>query len=331
MTSKQAQIWGAVIGAVGVAVGAGAPPLVNRIINPPQPITFSAVIMRSDANEAKRFAIKDVDVTYQGGGVERHQKTDQSGFVIIPFGSSINPGTLVELKFRHPCYQEFDETIAPTNVPYTLYLWPAAPEHGATCADPTITAISLTFRKTYLTKSTTFQVPNRGTVRCRRQPCSPDGKWQAVIVSASLDAGSGNTFAQGSVTCIAGPCPFSEIVNDGFSKGGPTISASIRNWSDTVTYVLRGELGGGPTSPVTVAGRTFDFSVSHSDLPNLQITAQTSAGQSLVSDIAVGTIPWATCQTNELTSTINYHCTLRPDYRFSLHLHLRGLFFRLER
>jgi hypothetical protein len=320
MTDKQVQVLVAVIGAAGIAVGAIAPALISKI-HPPQPIILHGAIMRSDPNPEKRFPIRDVDVSYEEGGEEKYQKTSQDGAVTIALGPAVKAGDLIELKFRHRCYQEFDETIGAVDAPFTLYLWPATvPEPGAPCNDPTITSIGLTFRKSYLTKSTTFQVPNRGTVRCHREPCSPDGKWQANIVTATLDAGTGNTFARGkgSVTCIAGPCPFTQVVNDGFSAGGPGISVSVRNWSDTVTFVLQGELVGGPTSPVTVAGKTFDFSVSRSDLPNLQIVAQTSTGQSLVGDIGVASIPWATCQISEGASTIKYHCTLGPDYMFNV-------------
>lgn len=320
MTNKQVQVLVAVIGAAGVAIGAIAPALISRV-HRPQPVILSGAIMRSDANPQKRYPISGVDVSYVEDNVEKHQTTTQDGAVTIAFGPGVKTGDLIELKFQHSCYQEMDETIGAVDVPFTLYLWPATvPQPGAPCNDPIITSIGLTFRKSYLTKSTTFQVPNRGTVRCRKQPCSPDGKWQANIVTASLDAGAGNTFArrQGGVSCIAGPCPFTQVVNDGFSAGGPRISVSIRNWSDTVTYVLQGKLVGGPTSPVTVKDKTFDFSVSRSDLPNLQIAAQTSTGQSLVSDIGVGSIPWATCQVSEGPSTIKYHCTLAPDYTFSL-------------
>jgi len=323
----------AVIGAVGLVLGASAPPLIGLIgqwIKPPKPpqrITLTAAIMRSDVDSQKRHVIKGVDVyaSPENSNTEEHKTTDINGLVEIPLPSDVTTNTLVGLRFHHPCYQEFDETIAPADkVPYTIYLWQvAAPVPGVQCDDPAIIGISLTFRETYLTRSVTFQVPNRGTVRCRHQPCSPDGKWQANIVAASLDAGSGNTFApgHGRVACVSGPCPWTQIVSNGFSGGGPRLSVSIRNWSDTVTFVLTGELVGPPTNPVTVSGNTFDFSVSRSDLPNLQISAQTSTGQSLVNDIRVGSIPWATCQITEHPSAINYHCTLGPDYSFNLPPH----------
>ncbi len=89
----------------------------------------------------------------------------------------------------------------------------------------------------------TFQVVNTGDVACAGAPvCSPDRKWKAAVESVSLDAGAGNEFRNARVSCIAGPCPFTRIDSDKFSKGGRIIGASVRNWSDTATFVLQAEV-----------------------------------------------------------------------------------------
>src|SRR5438045_7766320 len=88
-----------------------------------------------------------------------------------------------------------------------------------------------------------FQIENKGNVPCNGQdPCSPDGKWKAAIGGASLDAGAGNEFRNARVSCIAGPCPFTKIENDGFSRDTQKISASVRVWSDTATFLLEAEV-----------------------------------------------------------------------------------------
>ena len=89
----------------------------------------------------------------------------------------------------------------------------------------------------------TFGVVNTGNVPCERpSPCSPDGKWKAEIGSISLDAGEGQEFQNVRVSCIAGPCPFTKIVSDGFSRGGRRIAVSVRAWSDTVTFLVEAEV-----------------------------------------------------------------------------------------
>ena len=44
------------------------------------------------------------------------------------------------------------------------------------------------------------------------------------------------------VSCIAGPCPFTKIDSDGFSNGGRKIGATVRAWSDTVTFLVEAEV-----------------------------------------------------------------------------------------
>jgi hypothetical protein len=88
-----------------------------------------------------------------------------------------------------------------------------------------------------------FAESNTGNVPCEgRPPCSPDGRWKAAIGSTSLDAGEGQEFQNARVSCIAGPCPFTRIESDGFSRGGRKISVSVRNWSDTATFLEEAEV-----------------------------------------------------------------------------------------
>ena len=89
----------------------------------------------------------------------------------------------------------------------------------------------------------TFEIVNKGNVPCEgKPPCSPGMQWKAAIGSATLDAGEGKEFRSARLSCIAGPCPFTTIDSDNFSKGGRTISASIRNWSDTTTFLLEADV-----------------------------------------------------------------------------------------
>src|SRR5262249_59194154 len=109
---------------------------------------------------------------------------------------------------------------------------------------------------------------NSANVPCNgRRPCSPDGKWKAAVGSVTLKASEGNVFSNARVSCIAGPCPFTSIRSDGFSSGGPTISVTVLNWSDTTTFLFEAEVFHAMISdslrfsyPV-IFGQTVDFTV----------------------------------------------------------------------
>lgn len=317
----------AVIGAVGLIAGNLASSLVSvGRIWPFSPTggTINFAVMRSDVKPENRAPIAGADVSINGvdsppseAVVER---TNQGGSVTIPFGNRIRQGDLITITFHKQCYQDFSETIAAAaDLPFTRYMWPSigsSPE----CNDPIIEAINIGVRGDVLQRSTAFLVMNRGTVGCRKQPCSPDGKWQANIGSGKLDAGVGNAFEPGkaSVRCIAGPCPFTQVVADGYSKGGQTISAVVKDWSDTVTFILQGTLVGPQTIPaIAISGSTFAFTVKTADISKYQIVATIVGGPPIVDPLGVGTITWAHCDIGEGQDTATYHCALNNNYSFA--------------
>ena len=89
----------------------------------------------------------------------------------------------------------------------------------------------------------TFEIQNKGNVPCKRQE-SVLARWpvEGCACFGSLDAGPGRAFRDARISCIAGPCPFTRIRSDDFSKDGQTITVSARNWSDTVTFLLEAEV-----------------------------------------------------------------------------------------
>ena len=76
----------------------------------------------------------------------------------------------------------------------------------------------------------------------RKPPCSPDGKWKASMGSITMDAGEGQQFDNARVSCIAGPCPFTRIETGAIPRPGRKITVTIRNWSDTVTFLVEAEV-----------------------------------------------------------------------------------------
>jgi hypothetical protein len=169
----------------------------------------------------------------------------------------------------------------------------------------------------------TFQVVNIGNKPCDgHPPCSPDGKWKAVTASASLEAGEGNQFRNARVSCIAGPCPFTKIDSDDFSQGGRAISVSVRNWSDTTTFLLEAEVVHPMVSDTVRESYPVIFG------PALNFTLPSTAeGPSIEAEINADTIifplgpdlflSWANCNVRgNQDQTKAYRCELKPGYRF---------------
>jgi hypothetical protein len=169
----------------------------------------------------------------------------------------------------------------------------------------------------------TFEVANVANLRCDNNPvCSPDGKWRATIGSMTLDAGPGNEFHDARLSCIAGPCPFTSVESDNFSKGGQKITASIRNWSDTTTFLVEAEVTHFMVSHVEHQSYPVIFG------PALNFTLPADAdGVSLEADVAGEAITfplgpdlllsWANCSaTGNKDQTKLYRCELKPGYRF---------------
>jgi hypothetical protein len=169
----------------------------------------------------------------------------------------------------------------------------------------------------------TFDVVNQGNIPCNGQrPCSPDGKWKAAIGSVSLDAGEHNEFRNARASCIAGPCPFSRIESDNFADHSRTLKVSVRNWSDTVTFLVEAEVFHPMISDLVRESYPVIFS------PALNFTLPVSAqGVSIKAEMNGAPIlyplgpalylSWADCnaRTNPDQTRV-YRCELKPGYRF---------------
>jgi hypothetical protein len=169
----------------------------------------------------------------------------------------------------------------------------------------------------------TFQVANTGNVPCNEQyPCSPDGKWKAAIDSASLDAGDGNVFQDARVSCIAGPCPFTKIESDEFSKPTRNIKVSVRNWSDTTTFLLQAEVFHSQfvdtvrKSYPVIFGRSMNFTLP-ADARGPAIEAELNKTQIVFVLAPSPGLSWADCQVRvESNQAKDYRCELKPGYQF---------------
>lgn len=295
-----------------------------------QPITITGAIVVQDSDFRKQLPIAGVQVRLLNGLTRGPVESDTSGFFSMKLFKRVRRGEPITLQFRHPNYQPMDLTQPAGNKLWIVRLVPLS-RPPATPGRPAIVISNV--RARYSTKARrsvnigsavrTFDVENVGNVPCdHRAPCSPDGKWKAATGSISLDAGTGNEFENVRVSCIAGPCAFTAIDSDDFSRGGQKISAKVRDWSDTTTFLLEAEVNH------TMASQTEyqSFPVIFGTALSFTLPAQ-SEGVMLEADVAGQTIifplgpdlllSWANCSVGtRRDQTKVYRCELKPGYRF---------------
>ena len=141
--------------------------------------------------------------------------------------------------------------------------------------------------------------------------------------SFSLDTGENEKqFRNVRVSCIAGPCPFSSIEQDQFSRGGRTISVAVRNWSDSVTYLVEAEVAMTMESeliryayPMTF-GRAMNFTVPAA-ASGLSIEVEIGGSEIVFPLGPEMRLSWATCRLQSgPEGSKQYRCELKPGYRF---------------
>jgi len=169
----------------------------------------------------------------------------------------------------------------------------------------------------------TFHVVNSGNVPCRsRYPCSPDGKWQAAVGYSSLEAPAGDFLSNARVSCIAGPCPFTKIRYDGFSRGGPSVRVEVLDWSDTTTFLFEAEVFRSMSSNSVrlsypaIFGQALHFTVP-ANAEGICIEADVNH-QSIIFPLGPTlNLSWAACtESVNPDRTAVYQCALKPGYGF---------------
>jgi len=293
--------------------------------------TLTGVVLADDMDPRKQLPIPNVEITVTDGAGVFTQKSDSAGLFRLNLPMSVWLSEMISIKFRHTGYRPLDlsETLRDQIYVVRLASVPQKDTAAPNAAEITVADV----RVRYAVKATTpvdvgstvktFQVTNVGGVPCDpKSPCSPNGRWKAAIGGVSLDAGDGHEFQNVRVSCIAGPCPFTRIETDQFSRGGRTIKVSVRDWSDTVTFLVEAEVIRTALSDQirqsypAIFGRAMSFT-----LP------PTGQGPSIEADInkteiifPLGpnlTISWANCnlQTGADRAKL-YSCELKPGYRF---------------
>ncbi len=314
----------AVLAALGISAG-----IVVRERR--KPIVLNGAVVRFSDDTFQQSPITDVEVSAGNDLAPADSKSDFLGSFSITLHPWVKLGEPITLTFRHPDYLPLELTGTVGDELFVAHMKPAHPTVEAPVNHPEVVVGNLVVR--YSTETTNsanigsgvkiFQVMNTGNVPCdHARVCSPDGKWKAAIAEASLDAGAGNEFRDARVSCIAGPCAFTKIDADAFSAGGRNISVSIRDWSDSTTFVLQAEAFHVQVYDLvrqyypTIIGRTVNFSLP-AGASGLTVEAEVNGTEI---EFPLGPQPvlsWADCRVSvSRDRSAAYRCELKPWCRF---------------
>jgi hypothetical protein len=299
-----------------------------------RPIVLKGAVIKQDDDPLKQSPIMDVEVSEANGLASSSTKSTFAGYFAIPLLRGVGPQQSVTLRFLHSDYVPVDLTELVTDKLTIVHLEPIrreTPETSAPLDHPPITVANVRIR--YSTEATsqenigtgveTFQIHNVGNIPCQNSaPCSPDSKWKATLDTESMDAGEGSVFQNARVSCIAGPCPFTRIDTDDYSQGGRVIKVTVRNWSDTTTFLFQAEVFRPQISDIVrmtypvILGTSLNFTLPPAaEGPSVEAELN---GENVV--FPLGPIPilsWADCNMSVAKNQARfYRCELDAGYRF---------------
>jgi hypothetical protein len=299
---------------------------------PSQSVTLQGAVLVSSADVDKQVPIPGVRISVAAGQAEEEGWSSSTGFFHLTLPARATAGQQpVLLQFRHRQYQPVDLPVFPEDGIYIVRMVPVEPPSPPDTSLPHIVVSNVTVRYTVKTSTLlnvgsvvkTFRVANTANRPCHAHwPCSPDEKWKASLGSATLNAPKGNVFSNARVSCIAGPCPFTQIRSDQFSRGGPTISLSVLNWADTATFLFEAEMfrpiisDSVRTSYPVIFGSTLNF-IMPADAEGLCIEAEVNRTPIVFPLGPDLRLSWASCTAHaNPDKTKVYRCELKPGYDF---------------
>jgi hypothetical protein len=292
---------------------------------------ITGAVLEDNADPNKQLPVENAVIGAKSSEAAGESRSDASGLFRVTLSPPVYAGEPVRMTFQHPGYEPLETT---TSAGGQIHIIRLTPKSRKIVSPSERTPVSISdLRVRYAMKTTTtlnvgstvktFEVVNTGNVPCdHKSPCSPDGKWKAAVTSQTLDAGDEKQFRNVRISCIAGPCPFTRIDSDGYSRGGRVIKVSVRNWSDTVTFLLEAEVT--HTMVSDMIRHSFPFIFDRSMNFTLPATAQGPSIEAEVNGVAIVyplgpslKLSWAICSM-ELSSdgTKLYRCELKPEYQF---------------
>ena len=292
--------------------------------------SITGAVLRQDPDLGKQLPIANAQVSLGDRLSDEVVSSDSAGRFQLRLRPGVRVGQMATLRVRHPGYRPMDFPETLLDRLYVIRMVPISQGSDASLTPPMVLS---DIRVRYATRNDmsvnagsalkTFEVVNTGDVPCDRHgPCSPDGKWKAAIGGASLDAGENNAFHDVRVSCIAGPCPFTKIEKDSFSAGGSHIGVTIRNWSDTTTFLMEAGVTHTTSGDVilqsfpAIFDRTMSFTLPASAQgPSIEATVD---GMEIVFPLGPTLdLSWAACTVKASGSGPKlYRCVLKPGYRF---------------
>jgi len=297
------------------------------------PLTIRGAVIREDADPRKQLPVAGAEVIAFGpdGLPAGVTKSDAAGFFHLSLRRGISAGQPIKLTFHQGDYQPLTLSEPAGDWLYVARLVPIPVEKKVEPNTPTVAVANVRVRYSVKTTTTadvgsavkTFEVVNQANVPCQGKiPCSPDGKWKAAEASQSLDAGEGNEFRNVRVSCIAGPCPFTRIESDEYSRGGRKINVAVLNWSDTTTFLIEAEVFHPMISDLTrnsypvVFGRALNFTLP-AEAEGLSMEADLNGTPIVFPFGPALCLSWADCTVRiEQGKTKVFRCQLKPGYRF---------------
>jgi hypothetical protein len=300
------------------------------IVHPRRAVTLKGAVLQADPDPNKQLPLADVHITAFNGLGLQTSTTDATGFFSLTLPKGLRRRQPVTLQFRLKGYEPLD---VDDFISDKLYVARMVPLHRETIAQSATDTPITNERVRYSVKATTeanigsavktFEVVNTGNVLCQKHPpCSPDGKWKAAFGSLSLDAGVGNEFRNPRVSCIAGPCAFTKVEQEGFSQDRRHFNVTVRDWSDTTTFLVEAEVVHPMTSDMVrltypvVFGRALNFSLpSAAEGPSIEADVK---GEAIVFPLGPDLfLRWANCHMMvDKDQSRNYRCELKRGYQF---------------
>jgi hypothetical protein len=295
-----------------------------------QPVTLRGSVLRQDPDPNKQLPLADVEITAINTLGSGKSKSDALGFFSLTLPKGLRRRQSVLLQFRAKGYKplDWDDFISDK-----LYVARMIPLHQETIAESRTDAPVSNTRIRYSVKSTAeanigsavkaFQVVNQGNTPCdNNPPCAPGGKWKATVNTQSFDAGVGNEFRNARVSCIAGPCGFTRVEVENPLQDRRHFNVSVRNWSDTTTFLFEAEVVHPMTSDLiretypVIFGRALNFSLPASaEGPSIEAEV---GGEAIVFPLGPDLfLRWADCHmAPDKDQSRNYRCELKQGYQF---------------
>lgn len=295
-------------------------------------VTLTGAVIMKNSDPRKQLPVAGVHIVAGEGQLALPVASDSSGLFKIRIRRLLLLGRKgVTVHFRHPDYQPLTMYV-PINSQLTIaeldplarapVLQSNAPQQ--TIGRPVVRySIKRASEENVGSAARPFQVVSAGDVPCNGAPlCSPDHRWKAAMGALSLDAGVGNEFRNARASCIAGPCPFTQIDGGDLAHPGRVLHVSALAWSDTATFLVEAEVVHPMISDLVrysyplVFGNTLNFTLPPA-AEGISIQADLN-GQSIIFPLGpTVALDWANCnaRTNPDQTRV-YRCELKPGYRW---------------